>query len=214
MNGFQIPGDEEFKRRIELYERNEKRGPDYFRALNYISQTWGNPNEMAEGIKLLLHSWHWNFYRFGDFDFNKLRNCIETNLQIIARFKDRDIYTLLNSEEPEIKELFNQFLDALQGGKRKSPVAVAKALHLLAPGFFPLWDNDIALEYGYVWNIPGIQAPAELFAASDYVSFCWKMKEIAEGVKDFVPNADDRSLLKRIDEYNFARFSRFAIDWK
>lgn len=214
MNGIQIPDIEEFKRRLALYERNEKRRPDYFKALNYILRNWGNPDEMAEGVRILLHSWHWNFYRFGDFDFNELRNCIERNLEIIVKFKNRDINTLSSADEPEIKELFNQFLDALQGGKRKSPVAVAKALHLLAAGFFPLWDNDIALEYGYVWNIPGIQAPAELFAASDYISFCWKMKEVAEGVKDFVLNPDDRSLLKRIDEYNFAKFSRFAIGWE
>jgi hypothetical protein len=47
----------------------------------------------------------------------------------------------------ENKSLFNDFLEALKTPprndkkERKSPVAVAKALHLLAPHFFPLWDN-------------------------------------------------------------------------
>ncbi len=86
--------------------------------------------------------------------------------------------TLGTSDEPLIKNLFGRFLDALQiaDGKmkgRKSPVAVAKALHLLGPGFFPLWDDRIAREYDchYAYQ------PAE-----KYVLFSYKMKEIAKQI--------------------------------
>jgi len=49
------------------------------------------------------------------------------------------------SDNKPIQHLFHQFLRALrirEGKKKneKSPVAVAKALHLLGPDFFPLWD--------------------------------------------------------------------------
>lgn len=210
MSDPKIPDKEEFVRKLNLYEKNEKRGQVYFDALTHVFQNWNNSDGMAEGIRILLHGWHWNFYRFGDFDFNLLRNCIDRNLTIINRFQNRHINSLTDQDEVKIKRLFEQFLDALEGGSRKSPVAVAKALHLLSPAFFPLWDNDIALEYGYVWG--GIAGT--LFAASDYVSFCWKMKEMVANVSNYVPCDDDRSLLKRIDEYNFTEFSRFAAKWK
>ena len=90
---------------------------------------------MAEGIKILLHGWHWNFYRFGDFDMELLEKCIEENLLLLNRFRNRQIRALSSDDEIEIKELFDKFLDALKGGKRKSPVAVSKALHLLCPAF-------------------------------------------------------------------------------
>ncbi len=206
----QIPDREEFIKKLELYEKNEARRTVYFEALNHIAQNWNNPPGMAAGTRILLHSWHWNFYRFGDFDCTLLQNCLDRNLLDINSLRYRHISSLSVDDENKIKELFEQFLAALEGGKRKSPVAVAKALHLLAPDFFPLWDNDIALEYGYVWG--GIANT--LFAASDYVSFCHKMKEMAANMSNYVSHQDDRSLLKRIDEYNFAKFSKFAVGWQ
>src|ERR1051325_5999064 len=59
---------------------------------------------------------------------------------------------LLPQTEQTIGWVIAEFLDALRicEGKKKgvgSPVGVAKALHLLAPGFFPLWDEKIAKAY-------------------------------------------------------------------
>ncbi len=206
MTGLQIPDCDEFLRGVDAYERNEQRGYVYFQALNHIHQNWGNPEEMAQGIGLLLQSWHQGFYRFGNFDRNVLIECVENNLEIINKFRDRDIGSLSNNDEPEIKELFNQFLDALRGGNRRSPVAVAKSLNLLAPKLLPLWDSDIALAYGYVWG--GILTE---FTDADYISFCWKMKEMVERIKGCLPNPDDRSLLKRIDEYNYSKYTKSWI---
>ncbi|MBI4680346.1 MAG: hypothetical protein HY753_03845 [Nitrospirae bacterium] len=203
MNALQIPDCDEFLRGVDEYERNEQRGYVYFQALNHIQQNWGNPEEMAQGIGLLLQSWHQGFYRFGNYDRNLLIECIERNLEIINKFRDRDISSLSNNDETEIKELFNQFLDALRGGNRKSPVAVAKSLNLLTPKFLPLWDSDIALAYGYVWG--GILTE---FTDTDYISFCWKMKEMAEKIQGCLPNPDDRSFLKRIDEYNYSKYTK------
>jgi len=83
-------------------------------------------------------------------------------------------------------------------------VAVAKALHLLAPDFFPLWDTDIAITYGSWWAFSD-------FGALEYVPFCWKMKRLVEHladcncVRDAVPK---RSPLKLIDEYNYSKFTK------
>jgi len=75
----------------------------------------------------------------------------------IINFKKRRISSLLESYEEGITNLFKEFLKALQidSGKmqgRTSPVAVSKALHLLAPDFFPIWDQKIAKAYGYNYS--------------------------------------------------------------
>ena len=203
MNGLQIPGCDEFVRGVDAYEKNEHRGYLYFQALNHINQNWSNPKEMAQGIGLLLHGWHQGFYRFGNFDRSVLVECVERNLEIVNKFRNREISSLSNNDEIGIKELFDQFLDVLRGGNRRSPVAVAKSLNLLAPKFLPLWDRDIAFAYGYVWD--GILTE---FTGTDYISFCWKMKEMAERVQGCLPNPDDRSVLKRIDEYNYSKYTK------
>jgi hypothetical protein len=39
------------------------------------------------------------------------------------------------------------------------------------------------------------------------VRFCKKMKLLSEAVGHCVSDSDDRSLLKRIDEYNYAKYT-------
>ncbi len=106
MSGFHVPAKKEFARYVGLYDRNEPRGGVYFEALNHIAQNWGDLPAMAEGIRILLHSWHWNFYRFGNFDIGLLEECIKGNLNLINRFKKRRISSLSNDDEVEIKEIF------------------------------------------------------------------------------------------------------------
>ena len=202
MNGVHIPDCDEFLRGVHAYE-NEQRGNVYFQALNHIQQNWGNAEEMAHGIRILLHSWHQNFYRFGRLDGHLLIDSIKDNYEIIDKLRGRNIDTLSAADEPEIKDIYNNLLDALRGGERRSPVAVAKSLNLLSPNFLPLWDSDIALAYGYVWS--GILTQ---FTDTDYISFCWKMKDMVARVQVCMPNPDDRSFLKRIDEYNYSKYTK------
>jgi len=81
---------------------------------------------------------------------------------------------------------------------RKSPVAVAKALHLLSPKFFPLWDDKIAKAYNCYYN----ENPAE-----KYVSFCKITKAIGEIVKNYIIRSD-KTLIKLTDEYNYSKYTQ------
>ena len=141
---------------------------------------------------------------FGGFDLSKLRACIATSLPTLNLYASRSIDTLAPPDNEHINELFGVFLDALQGGKRRSPVAVAKTLHLFGPDLFPLWDTEIAIGYGSWWWLAD-------FAATEYLSFCSKMKRLAEHVnqcncaRNPVPK---KSVLKLIDEYNYSRFTK------
>jgi hypothetical protein len=67
------------------------------------------------------------------------------------RLVDRDI----NSDEPKVRELLKTVIKILRrlsieyvGKKHEEPLATIKILHILAPNYFPLLDNEIAEAVG------------------------------------------------------------------
>ncbi|MEA1994813.1 MAG: hypothetical protein U9N18_01475 [Campylobacterota bacterium] len=203
INNMNISNREEFLKGCEEFEKHEKRDAMYKVAIFLVSHFWGKPSDMADGLGVLLLTWNQAFYRYGIFDFDKLEECITKKFQKIENFRNRDISSLLNSDEDDIKDLFNKFLKALQidSGKvqgRKSPVSVAKALHLLAPKFFPLWDDKISRAYKCYYG----KNPTE-----KYISFCKITKSTVDKVKKYISRSD-KSLIKLIDEYNYSKYTQ------
>jgi hypothetical protein len=204
---------DDLRRGHEAYVKHEPRDAMYKVATLLVKQSWGNPSDMADGIGVLLLTWNAGFYRYGSPDFDSLHKCIEKNLGTIEGFKNRNITTLVETDEERVKQLFNDLLSALRRPKHKkspeafSPVSVAKTLHILAPNFFPLWDDEIAKKgYGCYWYSPDR-------GALKYWQFMLKMKKIVEslhGQHDEVKALSGRPVLKLIDEYNYSRFSK---DW-
>lgn len=102
-------------------------------------------------------------------------------------------------------------MDALkvsgETGERKSPVAVAKALHILAPEFFPLWDNAIAKAYGCHWN-------SSEESVVRYIDFISKVKQLLVNIdldtKTWILEGcpDNNNLLKILDEFNYVRYTK------
>jgi len=199
-----IPNKELFRAGIAAYEKNEGRGTDYFSALNKVQTDWGNWSKMTAGIWQLLNSWHRQFYRYGGPDLKAIANCIEQCIADLNAVRGRVIDTLTVADEAQIDALFNAFLNSThrtnKRGSNQSAVATAKALHLLAPGFLPLWDDAIASRFGYV-----------MMTSEDYVLFCWDMKDHAAVVQSFFDTSDDRTVLKRIDEFNYAAYTQHWV---
>lgn len=168
-----------------------------------ISHFWGRWAEVSDGLGVLLLTWNQAFYRYGRLDFERLEECIITNVAILEEYRTRDISTLNEEDNDQVKTLFNAFNDALsiktkKGVIRKSPVSTAKALHLLAPSFFPLWDKEIAKVYGFDYGI----LPSE-----QYIRFSYSMKKIKDKVESFYPQ-DNKTVLKQIDEYNYSKYTK------
>ncbi|MBA7570192.1 hypothetical protein ES695_00345 [Candidatus Atribacteria bacterium 1244-E10-H5-B2] len=198
-----IPSQKEFLQGIKEFERREPRDAIYEVSSFFIPYFWKDLYNMAIGTGAFLLSWNQAFYRFGSFDFDKLERCIGANLFKLSSFRKRCITSLSESDEKDIKRLFREFLEALQidSGKmkgRKSPVSVSKALHILAPGFSPIWDYKIARAYGYDYY----KSPDE-----KYILFCRTIRIFANRVKVYVAPSD-KTLVKRIDEYNFEKYTR------
>jgi len=194
-----IPTRQEFRAAIEEFSRKERRAYVYHVALEALTVGWGNPTKMSGAVGVLLEIWNSAFYRHGPFDLAALASCITDHLAVLDALRFRTIRSLSKEDEPTIRDLFWAFTRALRGGKggtAESTVATAKVLHLLVPGFLPLWDNAIAGAYGHV-----------LMWADDYLAFCRQMKELAEAVAHYVDAPDECTLLKRIDEFNYAVYT-------
>jgi hypothetical protein len=67
---------------------------------------------------------------------------VQKNVGSFIEFHGRSVKCLTPSDESEILRLFS----ALRA--QCGPVGTGKALHVLAPNFFPLWDDKIAGGYG------------------------------------------------------------------
>jgi hypothetical protein len=194
----------EFKRGYRAFQAREARDAMYKTASFLVEHFWGEPRDMADGMGVLLLTWNQAFYRYGSFDFGLLEDAMRTNMPVIERFRSRDIRSLTRGDEPTVKELFLAFLDALRikEGKKKdtrSPVAVAKALHLLAPNFMPLWDDKIARVYDCYYSP---------HPERKYVTFAYHMQALARQLEEYVPPECGRTFLKLIDEYNYAKHTK------
>jgi hypothetical protein len=197
-----LPSD--FERGYRAYQEREPRDAMYKTARFLVENFWGQPRDMADGMGVLLLTWNQSFYRYGSFDFALLEEALRANMPIIEGLRPRNILSLAAADEPTIKRLFLEFLDALRikGGKKKdckSPVAVAKALHLLAPSFMPIWDDKIARAYACHYR-PNPDRK--------YVVFAYEMKTLAQQLREHVPSDCGRTFLKLIDEYNYAKHTK------
>jgi len=194
----------EFERGYHAFQAREARDAMYKTATFLVEHFWGQPRDMADGMGVLLLTWNQAFYRYGSFDFALLEDALRANMPVIEELRPRYIQSLQEADEPTIKRLFMLFLDALrikEGNKKdcESPVAVAKALHLLAPRFLPIWDDKIARAYACHYN----QYPDR-----KYVTFAYKMKALERQLQEHVPPDCGRTFLKLIDEYNYAKHTR------
>lgn len=198
-----VPSKKDFLRGVREFEINEKNDPVYRVSTYLLNQFWGSPSDMADALAILLLTWNRAFYRFGVLSVGSIDDCIRKNMKLIESFRPRSIFDLKESDRSDVEMLFGSFLDALgimvDGKIRRSPVGTAKALHLLAPDFLPIWDEKIAIKYGCRYsNNP----------EKKYFKFCGLSKDTAEKVRGYIVPPEGRTLLKLIDEYNYAKFTK------
>jgi len=199
----EVPSREVFLRGVQEYERRESRDAMYRVATFLVRHFWGKPSEMADALGVLLLTWNQAFYRYGSFDFDHLESCIARNMVGLAGFRRREICSFSSRDRGMVGELFNDFLGALEisTGKargRRSPVAAAKALHLLAPRFFPIWDARIARTYKCYYHTR---------PAAKYIEFCEKVRAVADEVKNYI-RLSDKTVVKLIDQYNYSKYTK------
>ena len=195
-----VPKQKEFLKRIKAFEKHELRHPIYKISSNLINKSWNNIKDVTDGLIILFLVWNQAFYRYGYFDFRKLEDWVRKWKNDLNILRKRKIESFNIKDEEIIEKLFNSLVEALKIKNGSSPVAVSKALHLLAPSFFPLWDDAISKAYGCLWS-------KSKFACNKYLEFCRKMQYLVNQVKNYkLPK--NRSVLKLIDEYNYAKYTK------
>ncbi len=194
----------ELRRGCEAFEKREGRDSMYRVATFLLREWWGDYPRMTDALSVLLLTWNWAFYRYGLFDQRRLEECLEHNWATIEAFHSREITSFNGQDHALLRDLFLPLLKALEisKGKKKgckSPVAVAKALHLLAPAFLPPWDNAIAEAYGCGYGSNPDRA---------YLRFCELIREAAVDLKTGGWSSAGKTLLKQIDEFNYAKHTK------
>ncbi len=200
----EVPDCEEFKNGISAYRKKYKRDAAYRITSIWIKKHWNkSKEEVADALIIFLQIWHQSFFRYRTLSylnnfFNDLVKFLETNWEQMEGFRKRTLCSLKDTEEEGIKKLFEDLLEIFkkEDGK-KSPVGVAKTLHLLAPNFFPLWDNEIARKIYYCHWWSSNKGPAK------YWEFCKIIHTVSQLLKKCPDIPNDTPFLKLIDEYNF-----------
>ena len=169
-----------------------------------VKQFWGQARELADGIGVLLLTWNQAHYRYGAPDLERFERLLTEEADTLQSLRDRDISTFSRQDTQTTKALFLSALTALEitegrSKGRQSPVAVAKALHLLAPGFFPLWDKAIAIAYTCDYSVGAVDA---------YLRFIDIAKAMVERHAQTIPLLANKTPLKVLDEYNYAKFTK------
>ena len=200
-----LPNKREFSRAVAKFKRYEKRDAMYVTATYLVKRFWNDSNELSNGLGVLLLTWNQACYRYGSFDFDELADCIEENRPALKKLRNKKLLRISDDDGVNICHLFEEFQDALRsqsesGDERYSAVGTVKALHLLAPHYFPLWDEAIAIAYGYRYNREN--------GAQKYLAFCKDMLKFKKHVteKGFVE--PDENALKKIDEYNYVTYTK------
>lgn len=191
----------------DLFNKIEPRAFFYRSVTKLVAAVLGedarsvNVDELVVALMMLLTTWNRNYYRFKnrmnlEDHFAELEAAIEKHLHRLIEFRRMRLDDVAELPEGEIEAIFRDFDDVL------GRVGAAKCLHLLAPRFFPLWDQAI-LQRGYRMESGPYRKSSD---AERYVAFMRITKNQLEQFDDLSGVGDDA--LKRLDEYNYVRFTK------
>jgi hypothetical protein len=149
----------------------------------------------AEAIAALLRDWNSGYYRTRPGEIDKLLTVLDGLLDrfdgALDGYAERSIVDLHDNEREAVGEVFEGFRGEL------GAVGASKALGLLAPDFFPMWDTRIRKRYGVHTVLPG-----------QHVDTYWQFIVIArEQIRALDIDTLPPTPLKRLDEYNYYRFT-------
>jgi hypothetical protein len=180
------PSVEELRKAHEEYKRTVPN--NYAITIQRVAAALSrrNSDELAVAVAEWLQDLNRQYYRFRPEEaatlVERLKPILRQELDTFLKFRDRSITTLAKIDEAEALRLFGLFRTEC------GPVGAGKALHVLAPNFFPLWDNAIAEGYGVATE-------------TGYFQFINIVKQQVLNLTEEV--APEVTALKALDEYNY-----------
>lgn len=137
------------RRAHKLFEETEGRDL-FYKAATFLIELSLKPHPRmttAESLAVLLQTWNREYYRFPrgglapGFHLENLRDIeylVDQHLEGVLPFRERSLEVVTKSDADIVTSIFTDF--ELRLGR----TGTSKALHLLAPRFFPLWETNIA----------------------------------------------------------------------
>ena len=159
-------------------------------------ESWYENKKTFEGILLLLFTWNFASPITKTLNFCKIHQMIEGTK---AKLKFLENYKIINADEQAFEviiPLFDQFRTIL------GQTGASKALSLLNPQLFVMWDTEIRRRLNHKL-IPGIRNGGK---GEFYVIFLKGIQRIIQqyNIEDKLPK--NSILAKKIDEYHFVKF--------
>ena len=180
------------------YKQVEPRDLFYRAATDLLGRARGVGSvlKLGEALAVLLFTWNQAFYRYhppGPEHITAIEHLLAAQEPALAAAKSRTLASLEPNDATAIESLFLPFEQLL------GPVGAAKALHLLAPNFFPIWDRRIAARYVGELGPRGGNA-------SRYVAFMTNTAAQCMALHNGVAALED--VVKALDEWNYVRITR------
>jgi hypothetical protein len=192
------PTADDLAKARQIFRSRESRDVFYRAATYLVEQALQGraPITLSEALAVLLQTWNRAYYQYhppGRDHLDRIDALLDQHAPWRYRIRDRTIDTFSSADGAELEPIFRDFENVL------GPVGAAKALHLLAPRFLPLWDRAIAVAYGLQLGYTGTNG-------NRYVRMANIAK--AQSVRASGENALDADILKVLDEYNYCRFTK------
>jgi hypothetical protein len=181
------------------YKLVEPRDLFYRAATDLLARARGPGGvlNLGEALAVLLFTWNQAFYRYhppGPEHITAIEELLSIHASQLEEARVRTLASVDAADGTGIESTFQPFEQLL------GPVGAAKALHLLAPGFFPIWDRRIAARYVGVLRPRGSNA-------SRYVAFMANTAAQCRALQENVGGAPD-DVVKALDEWNYVRITR------
>jgi hypothetical protein len=151
---------------------------------------------LGEALAVLLYTWNRGYYQYHPASvehLGDLEGLLRGHGDALAGFRKRELTSVSRADDQAVTRLFVGFEQLL------GPVGAAKALHLLAPSYFPIWDRAIARAYVSELGPRGSNALRYLSFMRATAAQCRALAGVAGAPTD---------LLKALDEWNYVTFSR------
>jgi len=195
---FSRPTLTDLKGARELFGANEPRDVFYRAATFLVAKALNGdaPVSVSEALSVLLQTWNRAYYQYHPVTlehYEQIDHVLTMHSEWLKTVRERSIDSFSPAAASALEPVFTDF-EAVLG-----PVGAAKALHLLAPGFLPLWDRAIAVAYGLALGATGTNAPR-------YTRLALIAKDQAKRIGGTAILG--RNVLKAIDEYNYCRFTK------
>jgi hypothetical protein len=192
------PSQAELDAARHAFEQHEPRDLFYRAATELVELALREQTKLTvvEAIAVLLQTWNRSYYRFHGKPtlehIQQIEAVVDQHSDVLREYRARTITNCAPDDEATVCAVFADMERVL------GPVGAAKALHLLAPRLFPLWDRTIAAAYGLPLLSSGQNAPrywAFLRIAQQQV-----VELTARGYADHNP-------LKALDEFNYTHYT-------